>query len=87
MHSTENRPFEIIEPEDFLSQVQSRLGDLRAWDEIKSFFELFVARDPYLFEAIPGTDWRAVVVLTDPPSTLYFSVNETAEVIVFEALV
>ena len=82
----ESHPYNVIESSAFLDSVTQTLGDLRIWDDLKYFFEGFVARNPLLFEEIPGTDWRAVLILTDPLRTLYFSVDLINETITYEAL-
>jgi hypothetical protein len=82
----EERPFRIIESHAFLESVTENLGDLRVWDDLKYFFENFVARNPLRFEAIPGTDLRAVFVLADPPRTLYISVDLEHQTVTYEAI-
>jgi hypothetical protein len=80
-------PYKVKETKRFLSHVKELMGNFKRWDEIKETIDLDIARNPNIFEKIPGTNLRAVNLATDPPRTLYFTVNEAQETIVLEDLI
>lgn len=71
----------MVESEDFQEQLLSLFESIEIWDEIKWFVEQYLVRDPEAFELIPGTNLRAVPLLTDPPLTLYFQYEPAEECI------
>ncbi len=80
-------PFKVKEAERFLAHVKELIGSFQRWDEIKQTIDLDIARNPNVFEKIPGTNLRAVSLSTDPPRTLYFTVDEAQEAIILEDLI
>ncbi len=77
-------PFQVIESADFTHQAEIVLGNFWAWEHIKETFDLDVARDPYAFEQIEGTSYRAVRLNTDPPRTVYFTIDNLTETVTLE---
>ncbi len=71
----------VEESEGFLASISNIIGSVRRWDEIKETIDLDLARDPYVGQEIPGTALRAVTILSQPPLTLYYSVDETRRVL------
>jgi len=57
------------------------LYDVKNWDEIKQTFDLDVAKNPYAFPAIPGTELRAIGLSTVPQHTVYFWIDEDEDAI------
>ena len=78
--------WEVIESEQFQEDVKDILGDFERWDEIKELLDTLVARNPTAFPKVPRTDYYAVTVFTNPPRTMYFTVNEEERKITFEHL-
>jgi len=68
-------PFKVKETRKFLSHVKALVGSFQRWDEIKETIDLDIARNPNIFEKVPGTELRAVNLATDPPRTLYFTIE------------
>ncbi len=69
-------PFSIIEDDEFLAQARRVSGSIRAWDEIREFIDLYIARDP--IEAghkIPGTSLYVIKLNSIPPHILLYEVD------------
>lgn len=79
-------PYSIRESDRFIRHAEFELGDLERWDEIKEAFDLFLGRDPYAFEAVPGTSYRAVVLATVPQLAVYFSIDDIERVVTLEGI-
>lgn len=81
-NSPPNPPYQIVETDEFIEQVGDLLGSLQNWDEIKSTFDLDLARDPLfskdptVLNQIPGTDLYGITIRCFPPLTLFYTVNE-----------
>jgi hypothetical protein len=80
-------PYKVKETKRFLSRARKLTGSFKRWDEVKETIDLDIARNPTIFEKIPGINLRAVGLLTNPPRTLYFSVDEAKETVILEDLI
>ena len=74
--------YEVVETNEFLDQVEELIGSVQQWDEIKTTFDLDLARDPLfkkdpsVLNEIPGTDLYGMTIRCAPPLTLFYTVNE-----------
>jgi hypothetical protein len=84
--SEANQPYAIRETERFGWQVEFELLDFQRWDEIKEQLDFYVATHPYEFEHVPGTELHAIPLATNPPLTVYYSIDEEERVVTFEGL-
>jgi len=76
-----NPGFSIIE-EPFYTQNFARLvRDPVLRDDIQLIFERDVIRDPYIFEEISFTKYRAVTIACLPPLTIYFRIDAEDKII------
>lgn len=84
----ENKPqlYQIKETERFLSKVSKVIPSIKRWDEIRETIDCDIARNPHRFEDIPGTELKAVTLLSEPPLTLYFTIDDEAETIILQDL-
>lgn len=83
------QPYGVSEPEEFQRQVAELFSTFPEWDEVKQAIDLDLARDPDSFEFIgmyEGQAWRAVTLLTRPPTTLVFSVDDSEQRITLRGL-
>jgi hypothetical protein len=80
-------PYRVVETPQFQEDVKRCMGNFQRWDEVKETIDLDLARDPHIFEQIPGTKYCAVTLQTKPLRTLYFSVGDKAETVTLERLI
>lgn len=87
MPDSQSKPFKVKETKRFSQDVIKCMSNFKRWDEIKETIDLDLARNPTLFEQIPGTEYRAVTLSTTPMRTLYFSVDSNSETVILERLI
>jgi hypothetical protein len=76
MTSWKNPWYEVIEIDDFTAQASKYLGSVRGWDEIKEFIDQYLARNPKVGRKIPNANLYGLSLLTNPPLTIYYSVDD-----------
>ena len=83
-----NRAYAVIEPQDFQDPVGRLPISRRQWDDVKADFDEHIACSPHAATPIPGTDLRAMPILTLPPLIVFYRVDDAArEVILVEVRV
>ncbi len=79
--SSSNRPYTVKETHYFIEQVEFLTETIEVWDEIKETIDLDLARKPRSGRRIPETQLYAVTVLSDPPLTVYYTIDDETETI------
>lgn len=74
-------PYVVVEGPTFLKRAGRLTGSVKAWDEIKEFFDLYVARNPDIGKLVPGTNVYAMPLETNPPLTIYYTVDNDSETV------
>ena len=70
----------------FEAQVADLFGSFQRWDEIADALYRDLPMKPLEFPAVPGTDYRAVTLETSARRTVFFTIDEEAECIEFDAV-
>lgn len=68
-------PYIVKETRYFLEQVELLVSKIEKWDEIKASIDLDLARNPRAGMPIPETQLYAVTVLSEPPLTVYYTID------------
>jgi len=76
MASLRHPAYEIIEHPEFLVQASNLTGSIRNWDEIKNTIDNDLAREPHAGELLSGTRLYGVSIASNPPLTLYYTVDD-----------
>jgi len=77
-------PYVVIESQKFLRKARRISGSFQRWDEVKRTIDLDLARNPHIFQKIPGHELYGVIIPLDPPRVLYFTVNDQKQQIRLE---
>ena len=77
-----DNPYIVKETHYFIQQVGFLTETIEAWDEIKETIDLDLARNPRAGQRIPKTQLYAVTVLSDPPLTVYYAIDDESKTIV-----
>ncbi|HXN05590.1 MAG TPA: hypothetical protein VN944_00835 [Nitrospiria bacterium] len=67
--------YTVIEGNNFSQQLPLFIESIKKWDEIKSSIDLDLARNPFLARKIPNTELYVLTLRTNPPLTIYFSIE------------
>lgn len=78
-----HKPYEIKETPEFLRQVSRLCGSVGKWDEIKTYLDLYLARNPSVGHSIENTNCYGISMSTKLPMTLYYSVDDSRQVITY----
>lgn len=70
----------------FETHVKGAFGSFERWEEIADALYRHVPLRPHEFPAVPGTQYRAATLETDPRRTVCFVINENDECLDFEGL-
>ena len=77
-----NSPYTVKETDYFIEQVGFLVHEIRRWDEIKETIDLDLARNPHeAGHQIPETALYAITLLSEPPLTLYYAVDDDEGVV------
>lgn len=68
--------YAVIEPPEFLRQIEDIVGGIREWDDAKWGGNLALEKDPTAGQYIPDDDSWALMFLTNPPVVVFYKVNE-----------
>ncbi|NQW21883.1 MAG: hypothetical protein HQ475_00400 [SAR202 cluster bacterium] len=68
-------PFDVAEWPEFGDAAIRVLGSIELWDEIKSFIDIYIARDPHVGERVPGTSVWAWTIPINPYCTILYSIE------------
>jgi hypothetical protein len=80
--ASHNRPlFTIIETEEFLNTLRLYFPSAKRWDEIKETIDLDLAKNPTIAHKIHGTYLYAIPLSTNPPLTIYYSVDSKKQTV------
>ena len=55
MSSSPRAPYDVAEWPEFGDAAIRVLGSFELWEELKSYIEIYIARDPRIGERVPGT--------------------------------
>lgn len=80
------RIFGIRESTTYQQQFAQLVNSAQLRDDIQRACDLDVAKNPYEFEEIPDTPYRAVGIVCFPPLTIYFSIHESEHIIELEEI-
>lgn len=73
--------FSIIEEPLYEKNFAKLIRDPVLRDDIQLIFERDVIRNPYVFEEISFTKYRALTIACFPPLTIYFMVDDEEGII------
>ena len=74
-------PYTVKETHYFLEQMGLLVSRIERWDEIKETIDLDLARNPRAGMRIPDTQLYAVTVLSEPPLTVYYTIDDQAQIL------
>jgi hypothetical protein len=77
-------PYGVVESAKFLRKAQKISGSCVQWDEVKRTIDLDLARNPHIFQEIPGHKLYGVIIPLSPPRVLYFTVDDQKQQIRLE---
>lgn len=78
MSSSPRAPYDVAEWPEFGDAAIRVLGSFELWEELKSYIEIYIARDPRIGERVPGTAVWAWTIPINPYCTILYSIeNET----------
>jgi len=75
MNSRRRYYYDVQESEGFEEKAIQVFGSFGRWELVKEFIEVHIAREPTIGHLIPGTRLRALSLETNPPSTIYYSID------------
>lgn len=67
-------PYDVQEAPGFEQKAIQVFGSFGRWELVKEYIEYYIAREPRIGHAIPGTRLRALSI-TNPIATIYYSID------------
>ena len=80
MNSKRRYLYDVEEWPGFEDAAIQVVGSFGKWEAIKEYIDQNIAREPRIGQRIPGTILYALTLETNPPSTIFYSIeNETLD--------
>ena len=76
MNSRRRFLYDVVEWPGFEEAAILALGSFGRWEAVKEYLDLFIARDPKVGHLIPGTNLYALSLETNPPCTIFYSIED-----------
>ena len=79
MNSRRRYLYDVQEWPGFQEAAERVLGSFGRWEVVKEFIDYYIAREPKIGRPVPDTHLYALSLETNPPTTIFYTVEETID--------